>query len=149
MNGQVHGSNTGSAARRVASQCNQCLKNTCWHVLDVDTSFIIHIWELRLQLPPEMSTVVFFPHSVGYLVMILYPFLRLFRVPCNFHPFLFLAKIYFRKFHNCTCLYGEVWHRKPGVSLAFFFPFNLQCLNRVPTQIQKTHSAGSCWSFES
>lgn len=30
-----------------------------------------------------------------------------------------------------------------------FLPFNLQCWNWVPPQIQKTHSAGSCWSFES
>lgn len=30
-----------------------------------------------------------------------------------------------------------------------FLPFNLRCLNWVPPQIQKTHSAGSCWSFES
>lgn len=68
----------------------------------------------------KLGTVVFFPHSVGHLVMILHPFMRLFGAPCNFYPFLFLAKIYFRKFHNCTCLYGEVWHTKPNVRLASF-----------------------------
>ena len=30
-----------------------------------------------------------------------------------------------------------------------FLPFNLRCLNWVPPQFQKTHSAGSRWSFES
>lgn len=68
----------------------------------------------------KVGTVVFFPHSVGHLVIILHPFMRLFGVPCNLYPFLFLAKIYFRKFHNCTFLYGEVWHTKPDVRLASF-----------------------------
>lgn len=112
-----------SASRKHAGTC--CM----WKMLPLSEIYIsyhkYHIFESSdFDCCLKLGTVVFFPHSVGCLVMILNPFLKLFRVPYNFHPFRFLAKIYFRKFHNCTFLYGEVWHRKPDVRLASFSSFS-------------------------
>lgn len=123
MNNQAHASNTNLWQRTqrplppgIISAWKSHAGTCCLWIPPLSYVFESSDFECYLKL----DTVVFFPHSVGHLVMILYPFMRLSRVPCNLYPVLFLAKMYFRKFHNCTSLYGEVWHKKPDVRLTYF-----------------------------